>query len=58
MHLPLFVQALGFKKTTSGVICKDDIKSSGHAEAVIPVEAVYPAFIGHVGTVGHGGETC
>lgn len=51
------------KKKTSGgkrgVICKDESKSSGPAEAVVPVEAAYPAFIRYVGTaLGHGGETC
>lgn len=41
-----------------GVICEDEIKLSGHVEAVVPVKAAYRAFIRHVGTVGHGGETC
>lgn len=41
-----------------GVICQDEIKSSGRAEAVVPVETDYPAFIAHVGSVGRRGETC
>lgn len=66
MHLPLFVQAferrIEKEKHPSGgkcgVICQDEIKSSERAEAVVPVETDYPAFIGHVGSVGHRGETC
>lgn len=50
------------KKKTSGgicgVICQDEIKSSGCAEAVVPVETDYPAFIAHVGSAGRRGETC
>lgn len=41
-----------------GVICQDEIKSSGRAEAVVPVETDYSGFIAHVGSVGHRGETC